>query len=619
MSTEKNISSGAEKAQKLTRKSESQENTQTKKPGQAQVKKPAAKKSGTTKKKQQTAKEKSRAKAKEERANKKIEAAKIKAERKQQKLEKKLEAKQKKLEAVAAAKERRNEQKEKRRERRDLLKNETKAQRIERKKQERAAKLEAKAARREAAAADRRAKREHRLKVRAEKRAERNDKRHSPGFGGWLAAVISLGVTCLALATVVTFGWLNMNAMEYGMVSTQTQSLYELNAVVDNLDTNLSKARVSTSVGDRVRVLSDIAIESEMAESIIERLPMDITMTEEMASFINKMGDSAQSMLYTVAEGGELTSSQVASLKYMYDTNLKIKRALNELVSTSDGTDIIAMMRGKGSIISDRFTDLQNNVIEDPKGIQDGPFSDSVEDTNPSYFEGMEEITAPEAEKLAKEYFGSEYKVTNAQCTGEASGKGVSFYNVTLSTEDGEMLVQLSKKGGKVVMFDSFKDCSDHNFSVKNCITIAKEFLHKLGYGKLKAVWVSENETTCNINFAPVQDGVILYPDLIKVKVCEERGLVTGVEAISYVLNHSGRQLAEATLSKDEATSVIDGNLEVKGVRLALIPFEGREVLCYEISGNMGDNEYFVYVDARTGNEVEVLTVVGTKQGRAIM
>ncbi len=561
--------------------------------------------------------EKKRA-ALERREEKRRAAAEIRAERKKHRLEKKLEAKQKRLDRIAAFKEKREERKEQRRERRDLLKSETKAQRIQRKKEERAAKLEARVAKREAAATEKRAKREHRLKVKAERRLAHSQRQHAPGFGGWLAAVISLGVTTLALGTILTFGWINMNGVQEDMSGVYTQSLYELNSVVDNLDTNLAKARVSSSSGDRVRVLSDIAIESEMAEVILERMPLDVTMTEQMASFINKMGDAAQSMLFTVADGGELSASQEMSLQYMYETNLKIKQALNELIANSNGSDLMAAMRGKGGIISDGFSDIQNNVIEAPKGIQDGPFSDSLEDTNPSFLNGLEEITSAEAEEIARELFKN-YKIKDARCTGEAATSKITVYNVTLSTKDGEMLAQISKKGGKPVMFDSHKDCKDVNFSAERCLTIAEDFLESVGYSGLKAVWTSENGTTCNINFAPEQNGAVLYPDLIKVKVCEERGIVTGMEAISYVLNHGERKVGEASVSKEQAKSAINGSIEVTSSRLAVIPFEGDEVLCYEFAGKSGENEYYVYVDANTGVEIEVLTVIGTKQGRAVL
>ncbi|MGN0814666.1 MAG: PepSY1/2 domain-containing protein [Candidatus Coproplasma sp.] len=637
MSNEKkNLSSGAKKAENLTRKSSESEEKKTatrssksSAPEKSEVKaakKPAAHSAAKKSAGKKSDKKSAAAKSREE---KRLHAAQIKAEKRQQRLEKKLEAKQKRLDKKAELKQRREERRAEKLERRDLIKSETKAQRarrIERERAERAkeraakrhAKLEARVAKRQEVAAERQAKREHRLKLKAERRLAKQDRQRTPGFGGWLAAVISLGVTSLALATIVTFGWINMTGMQADMTDVHTQSIYELNAIVDNLDSDLSKARVSSSAGDRARVLSDIAIESEMAQTLLERLPMDTTMTSKMTAFINKMGDSAQSMLYTVAEGGELTSSQIASLNYMYETNLKLKNALNQLIASANGKTLSMALRDKGNQLFDGFSDIQNNVIEAPKGIQDGPFSDALEDTNPSLVNGLKEISAPEAEEIAKESF-KDYKVKEARCTGEAVAKGISCYNVTLKTDDGEMLAQLSKKGGKLVMFDSYKECSDKNFNVDRCIDIAEEFLEGIGYKGLKAVWTSENGTTCNLNFAPEQDGAVIYPDLIKVKVCEERGLVTGVEALSYVLNHSERQIAKASISKQEAQSAINGEIEITSSRLALIPFEGDEVLCYEFAGQMDGRDYFIYVDAQTGVEVQVLTVIGTKQGRAVL
>lgn len=497
-------------------------------------------------------------------------------------------------------------------------KKDDKRKQSEQAKQARAAKMEARIAERQKAAAEKQAIKERHRREKAEQRAEKRQKRHTPGFGGWLAAVISLGATCLVLATIVTYGWINMSAMQTGMAGMYTQSLYELNAIVDNLDSNLSKARVSTSSADRARVLTDIAIESEMAEVILERMPLDITLTEEMSGFINKMGDSAQNMLYTVAAGGELEEWQIKSLEYMYANNLKLKRALNEVVATADGKAMLESLKGKGSVLDGSFSDIQNNVIEEPKGIFDGPFSDSAEDTNMSFFEGLGEISQSEAEEIAKGLF-ADYKVTEARCTGEATKGKLSFYNISVATEDGEMLAQLSKKGGKLVMFDSYKECTEHNFSVDRCKDIATDFLKAAGYENVKPVWVSENGTTCNINFCYVQDGVVVYPDMIKVKVCEERGLVTGAEAMTYVMNHSQRDIPAATVTEAQAQSAIDGRIEVTSSRLAIIPLNGEEILCHEFAGSFDGSDYFVYVDAQTGEEVQVLTVIGTAQGRAVL
>lgn len=558
---------------------------------------------------------------KELRAQKKLEAAKIRAEKKQKRLEKKLEAKQKRLDRIAAMKQARAERREKRKERRDMLKHESKEAKRERIAEERKAKREARIAKKQAALEERKAKREHRLKVRAEKRAEKNDKRHAPGFGGWLAAVITLGVTTLALGTMTTYGWINMNGMQAEIASTHTESVYELNSIVDNLDANLSKARVANSQSEQVRLLSEIAIESEMAETVLERLPVETQFTQNATSFVNKMGDSAQGMLRQVSGGKKLSDSQIASLEYMYKANAQLKKTINELVSEAGTGDVLAAMRGKtDGLFYVSFGELENNPVEVPKEINDGPFAENVKKASSKNLKGLKEITASEAENLAKKYF-KYYNVTEANCTGEATAEQLTVYNLSLKTNDGEMYAQISKQGGKVVEFNSYKDCSDKNFSVERCIDIAEDFLESLGYDDMKAVWTSENGTTCNLNFVYEDDDVIYYSDMVKVKVCEERGIVTGAEALSYVLNHTDRHIDDddATLTKSEAKAKLHKGFDVKGARLAVIPVEGTEVLCYEFNGEYEGSEYYIYIDATTGNEVQVLTVIGTAQGRALM
>ena len=626
--SKKEVSSGTEKAESLTRKTPAKKSTAKK----ATAKRTPVKKTEGATKTKKSAKTVKAAKAKKAKAvnekkmqkkaareQKKLEAAKIRAEKKQKRLEKKLDAKQKRLDRIAAVKEARAERKEKRRERRDMLKHESKEARIERKREERSARIQARVAKREAALADKRAKREHRLKVRAEKRAAKNEKRHAPGFGGWLAAVICLGVTTLALGTMMTFGWLNMNGMQADMATVHTETLYELNSIVDNLDTNLAKARVSNSKNEQVKLLSEIAIQSEMAETVLERLPVDTQMTESMTSFVNKMGDSAQSMLYAVAAGNKLTDSQIATIEHMYSTNLELKRAINELCANCTEKEMIAAMSGKkNSFMYTSFDNIQNNTVETPKEIQDGPFAENTDKVTAKNLEGLTEITASRAEELAKEYF-KDYDVQSVKCTGETVAEQLTLYNLTLVTPDGEMGAQLSKQGGKVVEFNSYKDCHDKNFSVDRCIDIAEDFLDALGIDDMKAVWTSENGTTCNLNFVYEDDDVIFYSDMIKVKVCEERGIVTGMEGLAYVLNHTERTAPEAAISKSEASEKLHAGFEVRSCRLCVTPTDNGEALAYEFNGTYEGNEFYIYVDAKTGEELDVFTVIGTAQGRALL
>ena len=85
------------------------------------------------------------------------------------------------------------------------------------------------------------------------------ERRRAPGFAGWLAAVIVLGLAVIVLGTMLALGLKNYDGAQTARADEASHSLYELNALVDNLDANLSKARIASSAGDRARIFSDIA------------------------------------------------------------------------------------------------------------------------------------------------------------------------------------------------------------------------------------------------------------------------------------------------------------------------------------------------------------------------
>ena len=105
----------------------------------------------------------------------------------------------------------------------------------------------------------------------------------------------------------------------------------------------------------------------------------------------------------------------------------------------------------------------------------------------------------------------------------------------------------------------------------------------------MTAVWSSESGTACNLNFVYETGGAAVYPDMIKVKVCEERGIVTGIEALPYVLNHTERSIPRPAMSMSQARKVLGGQLDIETERLAIIPFDGGEKLAYAVAGVHGD------------------------------
>lgn len=62
-----------------------------------------------------------------------------------------------------------------------------------------------------------------------------------------------------------------------------------------------------------------------------------------------------------------------------------------------------------------------------------------------------------------------------------------------------------------------------------------------------------KSENIATINYAAQQDGVTLYPDLIKVKIALDTGEILSMEAQGYIFNHMQREELIPQISIEEA------------------------------------------------------------------
>ena len=119
------------------------------------------------------------------------------------------------------------------------------------------------------------------------------------------------------------------------------------------------------------------------------------------------------------------------------------------------------------------------------------------------------------------------------------------------------------------------------------------------------------------INYAYEQDGVIIYPDLIKVKIALDDGEVLGLETTGYLNNHEKRSINKSNIiSEKEAAKALSSNLNIESSRLAIIPTEFRtEIFCWELKGKIEEREFLLYVNAKTGRVEDILIVVQNENG----
>lgn len=646
--TGKNVSSGAKKVESIDRNSkpktvkktaQSKAKTSAKKPSEPSAKRrtPAKTLSEAVAKENEAAQErvtlaKERAGKRERRLLKKAELKQAqiqkRAELKEKRLEKRAEKaakraerKQSQIEHAAALKAKREERKANRIARREMLAHETKAERqrrLEREKKERTAlkmqKREAAEKRRQQQMQAREAARRRRAENARHKREQRTERKgRAPGFGGWLAAVISLGVACLALTTIVTAGAMQMNQVTAQSANNYRAALYEMVSVSEDMDNNFSKLRISSGSDEQRKLLTDLLVDAAVMESAVEKMPIDTVTGTDISSFVNETGRYAERLLKKLSKGERLSEAETASLERLYEINAGLYRELNQLATHMNEKDFMAFIGGKECEIGREFTRIGETTLgRNEEEILDAPFSQGG-NVGENMLKG-EEISESQAKELAMQYFGS-YHIADVQCTGETVAEGKACYNFALTSENGtEIFAQISKAGGKLVLFDSYEECTEKNFDLDTCDNLAREFLTSIGIDDVEAVWLSDGGMVADITYVGVQDGVRVYSDLIRIRVCESKGVVVGMDASQYLVNHRERTVGTA-MDRNEAIEYLSSHLRPYAAHLAIVPIDGAEVLCYEFGCTYGEDEYLVYLDAETGEEVQIFRARPSARG----
>lgn len=133
----------------------------------------------------------------------------------------------------------------------------------------------------------------------------------------------------------------------------------------------------------------------------------------------------------------------------------------------------------------------------------------------------------------------------------------------------------------------------------------------------MKETYYMREGNVITVNYAYNQNDVIVYPDLIKVKIALDNGEVLGIEATKYLNSHKEkRELKEVKITKEQATELINPNFEIKAVNQAIIPTEWKtEIQCWEIKGNAQGNDFLVYINVDTGAEEDILMIIDTPNG----
>ena len=442
-----------------------------------------------------------------------------------------------------------------------------------------------------------------------------------------------LSVICILLIIVGILGAiLYKKQREYRQASENSYNMafFELVDYVQNVETYLAKSLISSTPEHGAETLTNLWREANLAQAYLSRLPIE---SQELAStekFLNQVSDYSYSLSRKNIYDEKLTQDDLNNLKELHTYSVDLENTLNQLSEdlnngrfkwgelTEKGT--VAFAQEVDNISKESFSNLEENFHEYAGLIYDGAYSEHLTSSEPKGLTG-DDIDENKAKEIAENFVGkNNIKETNNLGYSENATIQVYDFSIT-NNEDLNINISVSKKGGHIVYMNTNREVNTEIISQEEANQKGKDFLTSKGFPNMKETYFLKQEGIVTINYAYMQDNVIMYPDLIKVKVALDNGEILGIETTGYLNNHiENRDISNIKITEEEAKKDLNTDLEIVSSGLAVIPTEWKsEILCYEFKGKVDDREFLVYINAENGREEDILIITNTPNGTLAM
>jgi len=434
--------------------------------------------------------------------------------------------------------------------------------------------------------------------------------------------VYGLVVAVLAvLSAVGIYQFRRAERLENAVENQYVYAFHELTDYVQDVEVLLKKSMLVSNPRQLSVLASNIYMQTAAAKANLAQLPTAEINLGNTSKFLAQTGDYASYLSAKVIDSGSISEDEYKNMEslasYCGTVNEHLQSLQEEInnqrLSIGGARRITAHAEEETPTFNGSMEEMEHAFQDYPALIYDGPFSEHIEKAEPEMIKDKLRITqddaAEKAKRFLKEWQGS------LTFTDEGGGR-IETYNFAGEAEGRQVSISVTKQGGQVYYFLDNRSVTEENLSVDEAIQKAADFLQAHGFSRMESSYYDKQNGTATVNFAAVQDGIILYSDLVKVKVALDNGEILGMEAGGYLMSHKKRELPQTLLTVEEAKQKINSHLSVDTVQLALIPLDSRrEVLCYECHGTYQNQNFLIYINAETGQEEKILMLLESDEG----
>ena len=433
-------------------------------------------------------------------------------------------------------------------------------------------------------------------------------------------------ITIISLVIITVLGYSLLNQKEVYAITKENEynmAFYEVVEYVQNLKTYLAKSMISKSAEHGAEILTHVWREANLAQAYLGMLPIESQELENTEKFLNQVSEYSYSLSRKNIEGEGLTDDDIEKIKEMYNYSNDLSNTLNEMsVELNNGTltwnDL--MKNTEDSEISEvsTFDVVEENFHEYTGLIYDGAFSEHLTSSEKRGLTG-DEIDEETAKAKAEDFIGKD-NIKNIQNNGYVENGDIPVYRFEITSNDEQKIgISISKKGGHIVFLNSNREVKEEKISEEDAISKGKEYLSSKGFENMQETYYIKQNGFITINYAYKQGDVLIYADLIKVKIALDNGEIVGLETTGYLNNHYERTIPTNKITIEEAKEKLTNKIEITGEGMAIIPTEWKtEKFCYEFKGKIDDITFIAYINAETGEEEDILIVTSLENGTLV-
>lgn len=396
------------------------------------------------------------------------------------------------------------------------------------------------------------------------------------------------------------------------------RSLSTLEACMSSINTNLTKGLYANTTPMLSSMAISLTRDAASAKNSLSALPLSDTQLDNMLKFLSQVGAFVSTLDRKLSLGEPITSEERNQLKQLIDVSQKLLSELDTItqgvedgsVSFKQAGSTLQKSADQSVQIDSAFGDAEQTLTDYPTLIYDGPFSDHILNQTPKTLEGKSDVSKEKALEIASDFIGIDK--STLRFDSETNGV-IETYNFFVDSIN----ISVCKKGGAVLYLLGSSNAGESVISPEQAVENAKNFLSAKGYKNMKESYYSTQDGICTVNFAYENEGVICYPDLIKLSVSLETGNIISFDARGYIMNHTDRPPVQSKISADEAKMSVSDYLTVMSSRLAIIPTDYKtEKTAYEFHCKTPDEqEVLVYIDVLTAKEDDILLLLYSDGG----